>query len=100
MTTDIEKVLNFEYSNWDLGKCTIRKYLVTLARTCWEEEEGFSGKRPFGNSGWTWDVMGALVSGGFIDGRIDLDGFLDDCDEVAGKALIKKCFDYLESEKC
>jgi hypothetical protein len=31
---------------------TIRDYLRILLETLWEEGEGFSGKRPFGNSGW------------------------------------------------
>ena len=41
-------------------------------------EKGFSGKRPFGNSGWTFDLFNALATGGFIDlGEADEDGYFD-----------------------
>ena len=99
MTTDIETVLNFEFSNWDLGKCSIRKYLVNLGRRVLEDGDGFTGNHPFGNIGRDLDVMAALVSGGFIKGSLDIDGFLEDCDESAGRKLIGQCFDYLESGK-
>jgi hypothetical protein len=29
--------------------------------TLWDEEDSFSGKRPFGNSGWKWDVYTAFL---------------------------------------
>lgn len=48
---EIGDVLKFVYSRWDLGECSIRHYLVELAKQCWIEEEGFGGKRPFGKIG-------------------------------------------------
>ena len=39
---------------------TCREYLCALLRVLWREQEGFSGKRPFGNSGWEWDMEDAL----------------------------------------
>lgn len=45
----------------DAGAETVRGYLYALLEAVWEEEEGFSGKRPFGNSGWKRDVIGPLV---------------------------------------
>lgn len=36
----------------DAGALTVRDYLKALLRRLWLEQEGFSGKRPFGNSGW------------------------------------------------
>ena len=96
-STDINAVLKFEYGRWDLDLCTIRHYLVELAKQCWIEEECFGGKRPFGNSGWKWDVYGALAEGGFITGTKDEDGNWDDMDRVAGDAIIAACFEKLQS---
>jgi len=36
-----------------------------------DEGEGFSGKRPFGNSGWEYDIYAALVGAGFLPGMLD-----------------------------
>jgi hypothetical protein len=62
----------------DSGADTIRGYLVALLRELWAEGEGFSGKRPFGNSGWKWDLYAALVKAGFVVGTFDEDGYLED----------------------
>lgn len=42
---------------------TIRDYLMKLLITLWDKEEGFSGKRPFGNSGWKLEIYDALIQG-------------------------------------
>lgn len=57
---------------------TIRDYLRVLLETLWDEGESFSGKRPLGNSGWEYDLYGPLVKAGFIQGRIDEDGYVDE----------------------
>ena len=46
---------------------TIREYLYQLLKELWREKDGFSAKRPFGNSGWEYDVYTALVDAGYID---------------------------------
>lgn len=71
----------------DSGASTVRGYLVELLATVWREEEGFSGKRPFGNSDWQWEVYASLVKAGLLDGSVK-DGYLDDVDESAGAELI------------
>ena len=40
----------------DIGAKTIGEYFEKLLLTLWDEQEDFSGKRPFGNSGWEYDV--------------------------------------------
>lgn len=40
---------------------TVRGYLKELLRTIWLEGEGFSGKRPFGDSSWYYDISNALI---------------------------------------
>ena len=96
-TVDINAVLDFEYARWDLEPCTIRHYLVELARQCWLKEECFGGKRPFGNSGWKFDVYGALAEGGFISGTKDEDECWDNMDRVAGDVIIAACFEKLQA---
>jgi hypothetical protein len=57
---------------------TVRDYLVTLLRTLWEEDEGFSGKRPFGNSGWKYEVYRSLAAAGVIKAELEYRGDPDD----------------------
>lgn len=92
---DVEHVLSHEYDGWDLEQCSIRHYLITLAEKVWEEGEGFSGKRPFGNSGWQHEVLEALADGGFIDATYDEDDYCVEIDAVAGRKIIRACFEHL-----
>lgn len=64
-----EEILNLKIDNSDFDKdTTIKDYLKMLLLTVWEEEESFSGKRPFGNSGWKSDLDLPLVRAGLIGG--------------------------------
>lgn len=74
--------------NVPIDGVTLKEYLRRLLYTLWTEGEGFSGKRPFGNGGWQFDVYKALVENSYIKGEIDEDGYLIDCDEDAGKKLV------------
>ena len=53
----------------DANAATVRDYLKALLSMVWAEEEGFSGKRPFGNSGWQDEVHSALEKVGVIAAR-------------------------------
>lgn len=54
---------------------TVRQYLHALLSALWREGECFSGKRPFGNSGWEHELYAPLAKAGFIDlGVVDEDG--------------------------
>jgi hypothetical protein len=48
-------------------------YLYQLLQTLWIEGDSFSGKRPFGNSGWETDLIYALVDCGYIPGHLSVD---------------------------
>lgn len=50
----------------DSGATSVRGYLVALLLEVWQEQEGFSGKRPFGNSGWSADLWRPLIQAGLI----------------------------------
>ncbi len=57
---------------------TVLDYLRELLELLWQEQDGFSGKRPFGNSGWEWDLYVPLAKAGFIDlGPVSEDGCFD-----------------------
>lgn len=71
----------------DAEASTIRDYLVKLLATLWDEREGFSTKRPFGNSGWHWDLYRPLGEAGFVTMTFDSDGDIDEfSDEERDKA--------------
>lgn len=59
---------------------TIGEVFETMLVNLIDDPEGFSGKRPFGYSGWMWSLYGALVRGGLVYGTFDDDGYLDECD--------------------
>lgn len=52
-----QQVLDLPMDDNDAGAKTIREYLVSLVEMLWVEGEGFSGKRPFGNSGWEAELL-------------------------------------------
>jgi hypothetical protein len=67
---------------------TVRQYLFKLLETLWAEGEGFSSKRPFGNSGWEFDLYKPLVIGGFIKGTLDENGYVEDYDKEEADAYV------------
>ncbi len=67
---------------------TIRQYLKRLLFTLWSEGEGFSGKRPFGDSGWEYDLRIPLIQAGVIKGDFSDKYGLNECDSVAGDKII------------
>lgn len=79
----------------DIDAPTIGAYLIALLRQVWEDGEGFNGKRPWGNSGWEFEVYEALVRGGLIPGKFDSCGYLEDVDTKAAHALVLTAIDAL-----
>ena len=69
----MSEILNLPMNENDAGAGTIKDYLKALLSRIWEEGEGFSGKRPFGNSGWEFDLYFALVKGKACKGTIEVD---------------------------
>lgn len=84
-----DRALDGERFDSDAGEgLTVREYLFALLETLWREGEGFSGKRPFGNSCWELDLYAPLVRGGFIEGRVDEDGYALVKDYKAAHAFV------------
>ncbi len=53
---------------------TMREHLHALLSTLWDKGESFSGKRPFGNSGWEYEIFRPLIKAGYIKGELDMYG--------------------------
>lgn len=82
------QVLDTPMPDNDAEATTVRGYLVELLATLWHQEEGFSGKRPFGNSSWTHELYAALGDAGFIRYVRNEDGYCEDVDSDLGRKLI------------
>jgi hypothetical protein len=73
----------------EAGAQTVEGYLRALLAELWRDEEGFNGKRPFGNSGWQSDIYGPLVRERLVPGKLDADGCLVQVDSrEADKAVL------------
>jgi hypothetical protein len=59
-----DPVLDHPLPRNDSGGRTVRGYLVELLARLWERGESFSGKHPFGNSGWEDELVAPLVASG------------------------------------
>jgi hypothetical protein len=90
MSASSEDVLNTVMGNNDANAGTIREYLIELLAELWREQEGFSGKRPFGNSGWEYELYKPLIEAGHVDGGLDEDGYIDWIDTDVAELLIAK----------
>lgn len=82
------QVLDLPLEPNSAGAATVRDYLVELLATLWCEGGNFSGKRPFGDSGWRYEVYPALITAGYVTGRFDEYGLVEDCDTAAADRLV------------
>ena len=89
------KILDLRMQSNDADATTVREYLVELLFTLWRQGEDFSSKRPFGNSGWQYDLLITLVTAGIITGKLDGDGYLEEVDDEAGHRLILSAISHL-----
>jgi len=70
-----EKALNL-YFDFDGDEIRVKDYLKKLLQTLWDEQDSFSGKHPFGNSDWEYDLYVPLANAGFISTNRDSEGDL------------------------
>lgn len=89
------EILALEMGDNDAGAKTVRGYLKELLTRLWEQGEGFSGKRPFGNSGWEHNLEVALVKGGAVQGALDEDGYVEKIDGNAVDVAMNKAIEAL-----
>lgn len=81
----IEQISNIVFNHDEIGPTTIKGYLKTILLRLWNEGEGFSSKRPFGNSCWEFDLYLPLIKAGVVEGIIDENGYLDELKPVNEK---------------
>ena len=83
----IAAALDTKFQSMDIGEVTARQYLKRLLSHLLMQGEGFSGKRPFGNSGWENELAQPLIMAGAISGTIE-DGYAEpDSDDEYTEAL-------------
>lgn len=84
-------ILDLSFYCSDLRKdVTVREYFKELLTALWNEGEGFSGKRPFGNSGWENDLAIPLIREGIVKGSLDEDGYINTLDQKTYDKLVFK----------
>lgn len=76
----ISDALDTRFDSMDIGTVTARQYLKRLLHDLLMKGESFSGKRPFGNSGWEHELANPLIQAGVISGEI-VDGYAEITDE-------------------
>jgi len=93
-----QQILAIPMQDNDAKAKTIYQYLQAISRRVWIESEGFSGKRPFGNSGWEHDLYIALAKAGAIQSEYDeeIEEFTD-YDTSTADILINQALDFLEN---
>lgn len=90
-----EEILNLKLGYNDAHASTVREFMRKLLVKMWDEGEGFSGKKPFGNSGWEQPITLAMIRAKLINGEIDEDGFIKTMDRSASERLIRKAINAL-----
>lgn len=77
------------------GDTTVRGYLMDLLAAVWREKEDFSAKRPWGNSGWHYELYAPLFREGLISGSVDDEGDFVELDTEKGDELIADAIRYM-----
>jgi hypothetical protein len=95
-TMDVREILMLPMERNDAGAKTIGEFIALLGAKLFEEEEGFSGKRPFGNSDWITDAYIPLIKAGLIDGEFDEHGYLESVNWDAGAEIFSRIFTFLK----
>ena len=79
----------------DAGVTTVKRYLKKLLVTLFEQGEGFSGKRPFGNSCWEYEVWAVWIKEGLMPGTLDGEGYIQEYDSEGFYKQMYKCINSL-----
>lgn len=89
------ELLNLKLEHYNFHEnFTIRDYFCELLVTLWDKGEGFSGKRPFGNSGWKYDLYKPLIKANLVEGSLDEDGDINELNTKQADNLIRSLIVY------
>lgn len=70
--TKIDDLLDRKFYAHDIDEpLTVRQYMARLLDQLMREGECFSGKRPFGNSGWEDFLLIPAIESGALEGTVD-----------------------------
>lgn len=73
-----EEIFKLPVMRHDLGaSIPLGEYFYQLFTMLWNENESFNAKRPWGNSGWDYDVYVTLIKHGLISGSLDEDDYIE-----------------------
>lgn len=87
MTRD--EILELPVMRWDLcDTLSMREYFERLIIKLWDDPIGFNAYRPYGNSGWKWDVYVTLIKHKVIEGELDEDGCVKEVNEKAASKFV------------
>lgn len=93
MTLTHDEILSLEIENGTFP--TIRIFLKELLRGVLRDGEGFSGKRPFGDSGWEYELYEPLIRTGVVKGQLDEDGYIKTVDTAAADRILLSLVDHV-----
>jgi hypothetical protein len=94
----LRAVLDTPMGDNDAEAETVGHYLLKLLAKVWRDGEDLT-KRPFGNSGWQFEVYKALINNGMIDGTVDEDGYVDELDIRAAEEQMVEAIGKLQWAK-
>lgn len=83
------RLLDLELPPNPSGATNVRGYLQALLQKLWTLEANFSGKRPFGYSGWQFDLYAPMIAAGLVSGTLDESGAVDSIDDQAADELVQ-----------
>lgn len=87
-----EEILELPVMRHDLGsEISMRYFFERLFCDLWKKEANFDSKRPWGNSGWKWDIYVTLIKHNVIPGKLDEYGYVEEVDS-------KSASDFVENE--
>jgi len=94
-----QEILDIPMKENDAGAGTVGEYLTLLLDQLWCEGEGFSSERPFGDSGWEYELYSSLAHANAIKADFteyeyeeeeDIEIQLDHFDKDKANSLIRE----------
>jgi hypothetical protein len=92
-----QELLALPMGDNDANADTVGGYLIALTHTVWNEGEGFSGKRPFGNSGWYSDLWKPFIVHEVVDGELDEYGDVEHMSDFEFDTHMSRIFTFLHT---
>lgn len=93
-----QDILNLRMRDNDVGARTVREYLIMLLLRLWEEQENFSGKRPFGSGAWYLELATPLIDAKLITGSFDENDCVEEYEQEKAHTLIRSAIEALSEE--